>query len=86
MKMSTANKKPTRLEKLKALAATLAESMDNVEYAKDLPRLAKEYRETIKEIEELNGDEKETDELGELLSLRASDGKSRTVRKNKTAI
>ena len=39
-----------RLEKLKALSELLAEKMDEVVYIKDLPPLARQYRETIREI------------------------------------
>ena len=72
--------------KLKALAELLAKEMDKVKYSKDLPPLAKQYRETIREIEELDGGAKEEDELADLLKARDADGKSRAVRKNKAEI
>ena len=56
-----------RLEKLKALAELLAEKMDEVKYIKDLSPLAKQYRETIKEIEEIEGINDE-DEISKLLA------------------
>ena len=37
-------------------------------------------RETIKEIEEIKGMEKDDDEIGEILSARKADGKPDTVR------
>ena len=41
---------------------------------------SQEYRETIKEIEEIKGMEKDDDEIGEILSERKADGKPDTVR------
>lgn len=85
MSISEANRKENRLGKLKALAELLAEEMDKVKYSKDLPPLAKQYRETIREIEELDGD-KEEDEISDILEKRLTDGKSGAVRKNKSKI
>ena len=85
MNISEANRKENRLGKLKALAELLAEQMDKVKYAKDLPPLAKQYRETIREIEELDGD-KEEDEISDILGKRAADGKSGAVRKDKSKV
>lgn len=75
-----------RLEKLKALAELLAEKMDEVKYIKDLPPLAKQYRETIREIEEIEGNVNEADEITEILRSRENNGKSGAVRKNKSAV
>lgn len=86
MSIAEANRNENRLGKLKALAELLAEEMDKVKYSKDLPPLAKQYRETIREIEELDGGAKEEDELSDLLKARDLDGKSRAVRKNKAEI
>lgn len=85
MNISEANRKENRLGKLKALAELLAAQMDKVKYAKDLPPLAKQYRETIREIEELDGD-KEEDEISDILGKRAADGKSGAVRKDKSKV
>jgi hypothetical protein len=85
MSISEANRKENRLGKLKALAELLAEEMDKVKYSKDLPPLAKQYRETIREIEELDGD-KEEDEISDILEKRLADGKSGAVRKDKSKI
>lgn len=75
-----------RIEKLKALAELLAEKMDEVKYIKDLPPLAKQYRETIREIEEIEGNVNEADEITEILRSRENNGKSGAVRKNKSAV
>lgn len=85
MSISEANQNENRLGKLKALAALLAEEMDKVKYSKDLPPLAKQYRETIREIEELDGD-KEEDEISDILEKRIADGKSGAVRKDKSKV
>jgi hypothetical protein len=45
-----------------------------------MPQLSRQYRETIKEIEEIKGMEKDDDEIGEILSARKADGKPDTVR------
>jgi hypothetical protein len=85
MSIAEANRKENRLGKLKALAELLAKEMDKVKYSKDLPPLAKQYRETIREIEELDGD-KEEDEISDILEKRLADGKSGAVRKDKSKI
>ncbi len=83
-KMTTVARKGTRLEQLKNLAQLLAkqidECMNDVDGAKLLPQLSKQYRETIREIEEIEGVSKNDDEIGELLTARKADGKSDAVR------
>ena len=87
-KLAAANKRGSRLEKLKTLADKLAALIDRADTdaddARQLAPLAKQYRETIKEIEEIEGSNEETDEIGAILSERASDGKPCAVRKNRT--
>ena len=87
-KLAAANKRGSRLEKLKTLADKLAALIDRADTdaddARQLATLAKQYRETIKEIEEIEGSNEETDEIGAILSERASDGKPGAVRKNRT--
>lgn len=70
-----------RLYKLKALAELLAQKMDEVKYIKDLPPLARQYRETIREIEEIEGGTELDDEIVEILS---NHGESDTVRKDRS--
>lgn len=83
-KMTTVTARGDRLEQLKNLAAVLAVKIDETtndpEGAKSLPQLARQYRETIREIEETEGASKNDDEIGELLSARRADGKSDAVR------
>lgn len=69
----------TRLEKLKRLEADLYELMSKANSRSYAP-LAKQYRETIKEIEDIEGVDKNDDEIGEILTERATHGKSGTVR------
>ena len=45
-----------------------------------MPPRAKQYRETIKEIEEIRGVADDDDEIGRILSTREADGKSGAVR------
>ena len=72
-----------RLEKLKALEAKIYVAMQTAD-DRSLPALAKQYRETIREIEEIEGAEAQDDEIGEILSERAADGKPGAVRKDRS--
>ncbi len=73
-----------RLQQLENLALVLAGQMDECtklqEGARLMPQLAKQYRETIREIEEIRGMEGTDDEIGEILSARKADGKPDAVR------
>lgn len=74
-----------RLGKLKALAEILADEINQRPGARDLAGLSKQFRETIQEIEELDGN-KEKDEINEILSHREANGKPGAVRKNRSAV
>ena len=81
--MATVASGGKRLEQLENLALILAKQIDlcsDADDAKNMPQLSKQYRETIKEIEEIRGLEKDDDEIGEILSARKADGKPDTVR------
>ena len=69
----------TRLEKLKWLVAKLEHDMALCEI-KELAALARQYREALKEIEEIEGAEQNDDDISEILSERAAAGKSGAVR------
>lgn len=58
----------TRLEQLKSLAEILADKINSDPGARDLAQLAKQYRETLKEIEEIEGGEYGEDEIEKLLN------------------
>lgn len=76
-----ANSTEDRRGKLIALAEVIAEQIDCVKYAKDLAPLARQYRETIREIEEIEGVGND-DEIAEILQSRQLDGKAGAVRKD----
>ena len=84
-KMATVTGNGSRLEQLENLAKVLAKQIDVCanglgDVAKLMPPLAKQYRETIKEIEEIRGVADDDDEIGRILSTREGDGKSGAVR------
>lgn len=68
----------TRLEKLEWLEAELKGLMEKAN-SRSYASLARQYRETIREIEEIQGGVND-DEIGEILSRRDSDGKPGAVR------
>ena len=68
-----------RLQKLKELEATLYEAMASAD-VRSLAAIARQYRETIREIEEIEGGTGDDDELGAILAERRSDGKPSSVR------
>jgi hypothetical protein len=73
-----------RLDQLKELLLILAKEIDDGPGARDMASLVKQYRETIKEIEEIEGSEPKDDEIAKLLG--DSDGVPGPVRKNNTEI
>lgn len=58
----------SRLIQLKELLAILADSIDQQPGARDMAGLAKQYRETLKEIEEIEGMTDGEDEIDKLIS------------------
>jgi hypothetical protein len=78
--LAEVNEVGDRLEKLKELARILAETIDEAKYAKDIPVLARQYRETLEEIELIEGNDGDEDEIAKLLQGREADGKSGAVR------
>lgn len=76
----------TRLTQLRALASVLAAEIDICEAAAAMPALAKQYRETIREIEELEGAQDHGDEIGEMLAQRKAYGKPGAVRAGRTGL
>ena len=86
MKMKSATARNDRLLQLKELAKVLAGSIDSCNDPKALPPLAKQYRETIREIEEIEGAKDDTDEIGAILAQREHDGKSGAVRTYRTGV
>lgn len=69
-----------RVEQLKELLLVLAEQIDSKPGARDMASLARQYRETLKEIEEIEGATGDDDDIGKLLAERDSAGKAGAVR------
>lgn len=56
-----------RIDQLKALLAVLAETIDRGPGARDMAQLSRQYRETLKEIEELEAQTDKDDEIDEIV-------------------
>lgn len=86
VKMKSVTARGGRLKQLQTLAGVLAASIDSCEDDRALPALAKQYRETIREIEEIEGAEHRGDEIGALIAQRQTDGKPGAVRPDRSAV
>ena len=75
-----------RASQLRALLKILADAIDSRPGARDLASLSKQYRETLAEIEALEGNAPKDDQIEELLKNRQANGKSSAVRKNRAAV
>ena len=75
-----------RVSQLRALLKILADAIDSRPGARDLASLSKQYRETLAEIEALEGNAPKDDQIEELLKNRKANGKSSAVRKNRAAV
>lgn len=75
-----------RISRLKKLRDTLAQAIDDCESMRDLAALARQYRETLKEIEELEGAQEHGDEISEILAQREASGKPGAVRKGRAGV
>ena len=62
------NPNDTRLIQLKDLASILADKINSDPGARDLAGLSKQYRETLKEIEEIEGENNGEDEIDKILN------------------
>ena len=82
--MKTVTASGSRLEQLKSLAAVLAAGIDACEDCRALPQLTKQYRETIREIEDIEGAADNGDEIRQILEERQAAGKPGAVRKSRT--
>lgn len=58
-----------RIDKLKALEVELRAAMDEAD-PKSLAQLARQYRETLREIDELEKDDNDLDEIARILANR----------------
>ena len=73
----------TRADKLKALEEQLSGALEEAT-PQNIAAIAKQYRETLKEIEEIEGAEQKDDDIEEILSRRAAAGKPGAVRPNRS--
>lgn len=71
MGMSAVTETGDRAAQLRGLARTLAMWMDSCESARDMASLARQYRETIRELEDIGGIDAE-DGLAQIISRRAA--------------
>lgn len=71
MGMSAVTETGDRAAQLRELARTLAMWMDSCESARDMASLARQYRETIRELEDIGGIDAE-DGLAQIISRRAA--------------
>lgn len=76
----------TRLDQLRALAQVLAEELDNCTSSLAMPPLAKQYRETLREIEEIEGVQSSGDEISEMLAQREAAGKPGALRAHRAGL
>lgn len=86
MLLYTVSRKGTRLDQLKKLRDTLASSIDKCESMRDLAALSRQYRDTIREIEEMEGAPNDDDEVGAILAQRQQDGKPGAVRTHRSGV
>ena len=75
-----------RLDRLKRLREILNERIEDGPGARDLAQLARQYRETLKEIDEIEGVGVSADEISEIIKRRQADGKAGAVRKGRAKI
>lgn len=71
-----------RLKKLKELEKRLIRAMDEAS-ERDMAAIARQYRETLKEIEEIEGEGPANDQIGDILGARRAAGKAGAVRKSR---
>ena len=64
----------TRLEQLRTLALVIAEHIDSDDDSHSMAQLARQYRETIREISELEGDGDDGDVIAQLIAKHDSEG------------
>lgn len=62
----------TRLEQLRNLALVLASEIDTGGDGHSMAQLVRQYRETIREIAELEGDDGDIDEIAAILARRGA--------------
>jgi hypothetical protein len=81
-----AGKSGDRLDQLLILRDKLANAIDICESMRDLAALSRQYRETLREIEESEARETDENEIEKLLEERQIDGKSGAVREDRSKL
>lgn len=76
----------SRLTRLKELRDKLETAIENCESMRDLAALSRQYRETIREIEDIEGTYDDEDEIESLLAERKANGSAGSVRKNRAKV
>lgn len=74
-----------RLHKLKELEAELYKQMQKAN-SRSIAAIARQYRETLKEIEEIEGVGGNEDEIEDILNERSANGKPGAIRKNRSKV
>ena len=74
-----------RLKKLKALEKRLLQAMETAS-ERDMAAIARQYRETLKDIEEIEGEAKPNDQISDILGKRRAAGQPGAVRKSRTRV
>ena len=74
-----------RLAKLKELEEQLYKQMQKAN-SRSIAAIARQYRETLKDIEEIEGVGGNEDEIKNILNERSSNGKAGAVRKNRSQV
>ena len=72
-----------RVEKLRELETVLKNALDECETDK-VASIAKQYRETLREIEEIESQKGNTNEISRILQQRQSNGLPGAVRQNRS--
>ena len=78
--------KDNRLDRLVRLRDILEEAVSGCDSKRDLAALSRQYRETLKEIEEIEGAGKHDDEIAVILRTRKSAGRAGSVRKGRAGV
>jgi hypothetical protein len=74
-----------RLQKLKELEAELHRQMQKAN-SRTIAAIARQYRETLRDIEEIEGAGGNEDEIEDILNERSANGKAGAVRKDRSKV
>lgn len=76
----------SRLDRLIELRDILETAITECDSKRDLAALSRQYRETLKEIEEIEGADSNEDEIEDILNERSANGKAGAVRKDRSKV